>query len=95
MEPLYVHVQWPDGTDDMVPEQNAELRAKAGTFKIVDPTPAPFRRFKPRVPLGTSARPKPAAKARPKRNRTTRRVVTEPAPQAETDGAPKAKEATE
>ena len=54
-ETLYVHVKWPDGADDMVPESTAHIRAKAGDFKIVDATPKPWRQFKPRVPLGSTS----------------------------------------
>lgn len=68
----YVHVKWPDGQDDMVPESTAAIRAKCGDFQIVDDTPAPWRRFKPRVPLGTSVRPK--------RKASSPEPVIEPAP---------------
>lgn len=52
-EILYVHVRWPDGADDMMPESVAQIRADAGDFTIVDPKPGRWRAFKPRLPLGT------------------------------------------
>jgi hypothetical protein len=71
MDIRYVHVQWTaTGADDMLPERSARALADAGDVKIIDPTPGPYRRFKPRVPLGEPARPK----------HTKTRVVTEPAP---------------
>ncbi len=84
MEIKYVHVKWTQsGADDMVPERSAHALAEAGDLHIVDDTPGPYRRFKARVPLGTSDRRK--------RTKATR-VVTEPAP----DGAPdEPEEATE
>lgn len=68
----YVHVRHQNGADDMIPEQSAAVLADAGLVEIIDPTPGPYLHPKPRVPLGTQVRPK--------RTKTTRRVVTEPAP---------------
>lgn len=48
----YVHVRWPNGDHDMVPESTAHIRAEAGDFEILDATPARWRAFKPRWPLG-------------------------------------------
>lgn len=74
MSVRYVHVKWAQtGADDMVPEKSAPLLQQAGDLKIIDPTPGPYRRFKPRVPLGTSARPKRTKKATP-------RAAANPAP---------------
>lgn len=74
----YVHVRWPNGQDDMVPASTAAIRAECGDFEVVDPTPAPWRRFKPRVPLGTSV-------IRPKRKTVSPEPVTEPAPPGASD----------
>lgn len=82
MDIEYVHVKWPDGADDMVPASTAHIRAEVGDFEIVDPTPARWRAFKPRLPLGEPASPK---------QQKTTRVVTEPAP---IPGASTAEEAT-
>lgn len=51
-EVMYVHVKWPTGDHDMMPESTAHIRAEAGDFVIVDPTPGRWRAFKPRWPLG-------------------------------------------
>ena len=59
----YVHVRWPDGADEMVPASTAHIREQCGDFTIVDPKPARWRTFKPRLPLGQSARPKNPVKA--------------------------------
>lgn len=48
----YVHIRWPNGADEMVPASTAQIRADAGDFVIVDATPARWRAFKPRWPLG-------------------------------------------
>lgn len=86
MQTRYVRVKWTiTGADDMVPEKSAPLLEKSGYLKIVDPTPGPYRRFKPRVPLGTSVRPKRTKKATP------RAADHSPAPQ----GADQPEEATE
>lgn len=71
----YVHVKWTaTGAEDMVPEQSAPALADAGDLTIVDETPADWRAFKPRLPLGE-----------PKRTKTpASRQVTEPAPQGPT-----------
>ena len=90
MEIRYVHVQWTaSGAHDMVPSTSAPLLEKAGDLKIIDPTPAAYKRFKGKVPLGTSATAKPKTTAR-KRVRKATVLVTEPAP----TGAPTAEEAT-
>ncbi len=68
----YVHIRWPDGTEDMVPASTAHIREECGDFTIVDATPARWRTFKPRLPLGQSARPK-----------TTTQTATAAASQAE------------
>lgn len=73
MDIKYVHVKWTQtGADDMVPERSAHALADAGDLTIVDPTPTRYRRFKPRIPLGSTARPK--------HTKTANRVVNEPAP---------------
>jgi hypothetical protein len=82
MEIRYVHVQWSNGSHDMVPEKSAPLLEKVGDLTIVDPTPTRYGHFKPRLPLGEPASPK---------QKKTTRVVTEPAP----TGATTAEEATQ
>jgi hypothetical protein len=83
----YVHVKWKQsGADDMVPAHSARVLADAGDLQIVDPEPGPYRRFKPRVPLGEPPLGEPA---QPRRSRTSK--VTEPAP----DGADQPEEASE
>ena len=73
----YVHVKHTaTGAEDMIPETAAPILAEAGDVEILDPTPADWRSFKPRVPLGEPA---------PKRTKTpASRQVTEPAPQGPT-----------
>ena len=73
----YIHVRHPNGADDMLPEHAAHVLAEAGDVEIVEATPGRHRRFKPRVPLGTSVRPK--------RKAGSPEPVIEPAPAGATD----------
>lgn len=81
---LYVHVRWSStGADDMVPVTSATALAASGQLTIVDSTPRPWGRLKPRLPLGQRS----AAARRSKPSSPEDSTTTAP------DGAPQPEEA--